>query len=310
MSSSTFPTAVLLSSGHVTGFFLLYVALLLGSALGLAYRAIKRRGGRAPVAFKLLRGPGETLRRRLTKSDEVMCGKLAVAVLAPMGILLSALWVLTKFQPLSEVAFRFGLGLAAALFLITCGIVIRWLHQEIDRYRCDWLGYMGEREVAEHLMPLLASGYQVFHDVPAREKSAEFNLDHVAVGSSGVAVIEVKTRRKGRARPGFKDHVVSFDGRQLIWPWGEDRRDLEQAANEAEWLRKFIVMRTGIDTKVKPILALPGWWVEAKARGAVAVVNSKSVAAAVRGNEAPTLGEKEIALIARQLESLCRDVED
>jgi hypothetical protein len=159
-------------------------------------------------------------------------------------------------------------------------------------------------------MPLLARGYCVFHDVPAKGAKSDFNLDHVAVGPSGVAVIETKTRRKRHARPGMKDYVVIYDGNQLIWPWAEDRHGLEQAANEADWLSKFIHQRTGIEISVKPILALPGWWVETKARGPVTVINSKNVASAVDGNGSPVLSDQQIDLIARQLDNLCRDVED
>jgi hypothetical protein len=61
---------------------------------------------------------------------------------------------------------------------------------------------------------------------------------------------------------------------------------------------------------VKPILALPGWWVEAKARGFVTVVNSKSVASAVEGNGPRVLSDEQIDLISRQLDVLCRDIED
>jgi hypothetical protein len=58
------------------------------------------------------------------------------------------------------------------------------------------------------------------------------------------------------------------------------------------------------------VLALPGWWVEEKVRGAVAVVNSKNVSFAVEGRGPRILSEKEIDLISRQLDTLCRDVED
>ena len=49
---------------------------------------------------------------------------------------------------------------------------------------------------------------------------------------------------------------------------------------------------------------------EQKARGPVTVVNHKQVPEAVRGDKARTLGAEQIDLIARQLDPLCRDVED
>ncbi len=47
-----------------------------------------------------------------------------------------------------------------------------------------------------------------------------------------------------------------------------------------------------------------------KARGDVIVVNSKSVASAVEGRGPALLTAEQIDLIARQLEVICRDVED
>ena len=136
------------------------------------------------------------------------------------------------------------------------------------------------------------------------------SADHVAVGPNGVVVIETKTRRKGHARAGMKEHVVTYDGRQLIWPWGEEGREVEQAIFEADWLKKFILQRTGITTNVKPVLAIPGWWVEATARGTATVTNSKTVAAAVEGRGPRILTDEQIDQIVRQLDERCRDVED
>lgn len=103
-------------------------------------------------------------------------------------------------------------------------------------------------------------------------------------------------------------NVVTYDGHTLTWPWGEDSFGLEQATAEADWFRKFIHQRTWLDVPVKPVLALPGWWVEAKARGTVTVVNLKSVASAVEGKGFVVLSENQIDLIARQIDERCRDV--
>jgi type III secretory pathway component EscS len=246
----------------------------------------------------------------MAKSDENLALHLIWSALAPIGAASLVLMVVGKLQPLTWTTFGVGVGVAVLVFIVVLVVALRWQLRGLKRYRDDLLGYLGEREVAEHLMPLLARGHRVFHDVPAKGAKSDFNLDHVAVGPSGVALIETKTRRKGRARPGMKDHVVTYDGNQLIWPWGEDRHGLEQAIAEANWLGKLIHERTGIDTPVKPILALPGWWVESKARGVVTVVNSKNVAAAVEGKGQRVLSDEQVDLVSRQLDVLCRDVTD
>ena len=200
---------------------------------------------------------------------------------------------------------------ATALFLACtaglCWVVIR--HFRIRRNHL--LGYLGERAVGEHLETLEQAGFRVFHDVPAENKGRKFNVDHVVVGPTGLFCIETKTRRKGRARPGREDHIVVFDGRQLVWPWGENRKGLDQASNEAEWLSKWLREMTGLDVKAEPILALPGWYVKSEVKSAFKIFNEKNVPRHIRdwakGRE---LTPEQTDLIARQLEARCRDVED
>lgn len=52
-----------------------------------------------------------------------------------------------------------------------------------------------------------------------------------------------------------------------------------------------------------------GWWVDAKTDRPVVVVNSKMAGAAVQRGPR-VLSDQQIDLIARQLDQLCRDVED
>ena len=173
-----------------------------------------------------------------------------------------------------------------------------------------YLGWFGERLAAEKLRPLQAQGYHVFHDIPCDGGKKDFNIDHVVVGPAGVAAVEVKSRRKGNARPGRKDHEVTFDGRQLIWPWGEDRHGIEQAIYEAEWLRKWIFERTGLRVGVKPILTLPGWYVHETPSPALRVVNPSFLPDVIHGRGDPVLTPAQIDLIRRQLEDRCRTVEE
>src|SRR5688572_679424 len=58
---------------------------------------IRRRKERPPEKFKLLRGPGETLRRRVQKADEDMFLYLSIAAFGPLflgwGILVVAAYL-------------------------------------------------------------------------------------------------------------------------------------------------------------------------------------------------------------------------
>lgn len=290
-----------------------YVVAFIVAVGSIFFWKIKQRGGRRPVDFKLLRGPGETLRRRIAKFDEDAILIFGKAALFPLAATLPLFSLVGKLRPQTWTSLGASVGFVLIVFVLLLAVSGKWMFGQLKRYRDDCLGYLGEREVAEHLMPLVARGYRVFHDVPAIGVKTAFNLDHVAVGPAGVALIETKTLRKGRPQTGKDDHVVEYKGDQLYWPWGSvNRNGLDQAINEADWLRKFIHQRTSIQTTVKPILALPGWWVERdpRERPVVSVVNSKNVAREIEGFGHQVLSEEQIDLIARQLDVLCRDVED
>ena len=284
-----------------------YCLLFSATVLSMLIWRSRQRKERPPVKFQLLRGPGESLRRRVQGFDENLLFWLGGTALIPLVVAIGLALVVLRLPRSFQLA---GLVVVGLTLLSGIAVSAGILYRRLARWRSDFLGYLGERTVGEHLEPLLAQSYRIFHDVPAEGARADFNLDHVVVGPTGVALIETKTRRKGRARPGFKDHVVVYDGKQLIWPWAEDRHGLDQALAEADWLAKWILKQTGLKVAVKPILTLPGWWVEQKARGPVTVVNSKSLPSAVRGNGSASLSPEQVDLIARQLDTLCRDVTD
>ena len=176
-----------------------YVLLFLCVAVGVFTWKIKQRGTRPPMPFKLLRGPGETLRRRNARFHDEFMARLAGAALLPFGAACVVLWLIIRLLPVAGATDVIGLTAASIVFIGGFVFALRWSVRDLERDRNDRLGYLGELDVAEHLQPLLAHGYRVFHDVPAEGGASAFNLDHVAVGPNGVALIETKTRRKGRA---------------------------------------------------------------------------------------------------------------
>jgi uncharacterized Tic20 family protein len=285
------------------GYFLVFM-LITG---GLFVWRTDRRRERPPEKFKLLRGPGETQRRRVQKADEDMLQYFVLAAFAPIvavGMLLLMAGRIPKsfLTPIAVVA--------VLIFVLTFVLSVRRLFQFLQRRRDDLLGYLGERAVAEQLDVLRSESFRIFHDVPCQGRKTNFNIDHVVVGPTGIAAIEVKTRRKKKGRPGFEEYVVTYDGQRLVWPWGEDRCGIDQLQSETDWLRKFIHSRTGLHVDPRPILALPGWWVTERVVGAFRVTNAKLLPAIVRDWKAQPLTPEQIDLISRQLEDRCRDVED
>jgi hypothetical protein len=293
----------------VWGFFVLdaYVIAFILITGGIFLWATARKKDRPPEKFKLLRSPGESQRRRVQKADENLFSWFFGGAFVPLVILSLALSLAIR---LPKKLVLLGAAVAAVLFVVSTVCAIILLLRFLNRRRNDLLGYLGERAVAEHLEPLRESGYRIFHDVPCEGREKNFNIDHVVIGPTGVAAIEVKTRRKRKGREGYKDYEVTYDGQNLIWPWGEERWGIDQLQAEADWLRKFIYTRTGLHVEPKSILALPGWWVTERVVGAFRVASHKIVPTIVRDWKPQPLSPEQIDLISRQLDERCRDVED
>lgn len=285
-----------------------YAAALVTFSIGGIVFLRARRKTRWPFkeSDKLLRGPGEGLRRKILQLEEAFGMEFAGSIVTAL-ILWPVFGFLAKSAGFS--GWKAGVFVLGGLLLIAA--VSAWRIARLWKKRANYfLGWFGERLVAEKLRPLQLQGYRVFHDIPCEPGKKEFNIDHVVVGPTGVAVVEVKTRRKGAARPGFKDHEVFFDGAKLVWPWGEDRHGVQQTLNEANWLRKWVAERTTLNVAVKPILALPGWYVHETPSPEIRVVNPDFLSRAVSGRGEIALQPNEIELIARQLDLVCRDVEE
>jgi len=285
-----------------------YFALFAVTA-GLLYLYYARRQqSKPPLEFKFLRGPGESLRQRGAKFDEDLIIMLPFAGLAPIVSALLTYGLLVWISPRMRLAV--GLTIVAIVGIGVLVLSMRWFLRRQFRARNDRLGYLGERAVGEALDALSRDGFRIFHDIPADSGGHTFNVDHVAVGPHGVFAIETKTRRKGRARPGYEAHKVAYDGQQLIWPWAEDRFGLRNAEDRARWLTEWLNKMTGLGIIAKPVLVLPGWFVVPKGVGSVTVVNHKQVAGAILRAPSGVLTGDQVGLIARQLDARCRDVED
>jgi hypothetical protein len=288
----------------------LYFAFFMLCAFGIIWWQRRQRRLRLPFGEKLrlLRGPGETQRRLAQKFDEE--GPLWVAVAAGMPVLVAAA-MLQWTMRVPEVLQLGWLVLTGLVFAGTFWLAVRFFAAKTRESGNRYLGYFGERVVAEHLDELKQEGWRIFHDVPGESRNgASFNIDHVAVGPGGVFAIETKTRRKGSARPGFDDHRVYFDGHDLVWPWGEDNHGLDQAERNATWLAEFLNTGKGDRVNVAPVLALPGWFVEMKPaqESRFCRVVNPSWLPDLLSAERAVLTRQQVDAAAAKLEARCRDV--
>jgi hypothetical protein len=288
------------------GYFLFFLLC----AIALVWWQRRQRNTRKPFGddIRLLRTAGESQLKVISKFEEDFALWVALAAGVP-ALIVGAMLPLTLKMP--RTLQWTWLGLTVVVFIGSFLVAVRWFAKKTEGMSNRYLGYFGERIVAEHLEPLKLLGWRIFHDVPCVNNGTKFNIDHIAVGPTGTFVIETKTRRKGSARPGFDDHKVYFDGRDLVWPWGEDNHGLEQAEQNAVWLANTLKTELGERVHVTPYLTLPGWWVESKPSREsrlCRVLNSKGLAKFL-ANGTTIQGQKQIDAIAAKLEARCRDVE-
>jgi hypothetical protein len=293
----------------VLGYELLFLCCVLAMLFWRRYH--RKRRNPLPEDFKLLRVPGETQLMWVRKFDENLFLYVILAGTVP-AVITAVLLLLTK--QLAGWWVLVGLALTLVVFVGVFIVAAHWLTKKLSESLDRYLGYFGERYVAEWLDPLREQGWRVFHDLPCKAGEKKFNIDHVAVGPGGVFVIETKTRRKGSARRDRKDNEVFFDGQRLNWPWSEGKHDQEglvQAERNATWMADTLKAETGVRVHVSPILALPGWWVQEvkpfKDPRLARVANPKWLPKWL--GEAPTiLNANQVAAIAAKLEERCRDV--
>jgi hypothetical protein len=167
------------------------------------------------------------------------------------------------------------------------------------------LAHDAELAVGQELNHLMSQGYQVYHDFPA----PKFNIDHILVGPAGVFAVETKARTKRMTGNGKGDAEVIYDGQCLKFPGWVEKRPLDQAADQASWLRKWLSSAVGESVDVRAVVTLPGWCVKRSSPQGILVINPKNFRTFLTRSRNKTLSDSMIQRIAHQLEQRCRDVE-
>lgn len=281
---------------------LLFVAFLVPLQLVLWLRSWQGRGRRSPLAMKLLRGPGTALREELEDASGDVSAYIGVLLFFP-PLVLSAHPSQSYFGGQPETLFRIVigslLGVGGALF---ASFRLLRAAQRRFKLRC---ALDAEIAVAQELDQLMRQGAIAFHDFPAEE----FNIDHVVVTRGGVFAVETKSRLKPDRGDGADEAKVVFDGQALVFPGWIDTATLEQARRQATWLGRWLSKAVGTGVDVKPVVALPGWYVERKAKSDVRVISGREAKSLMSGWRSEPLSDEMMNRIAHQLEERCRDVE-
>ena len=237
--------------GAVLAPSLLLLGILLGERL---WRLRDRR--RSPITHKVLNFPGEGLRRKIAKHEDRFYESAGLAIC--VGPIILAAWLLARLRNIDWSKLQFGVG--DYLFPVVGLVILLWcawrLIQHARARRRYFQALEAELAVGQSLSRLQTQGALVFHDFPV----GKFNIDHIVIGRSVVFAVETKSRKKPPEK-GKKSAEVLYDGEVLTYPSGiKERKPIEQASSQADWLSKFLASGVGEPVRVIGVLALPGWY--------------------------------------------------
>jgi hypothetical protein len=265
----------------------------------------RARTERPPQKEKLLRPPGHSLHARIDEAIDgllnrlmwacccsSMAGAFGITTATLLGSRGVSVWLLLFLVP--GIAFLAGAVVASLLTF-----------KQVRAIQNIRLGLRGEQAVAEALNEAAPSGFRFFHDFPAGD---DWNIDHVAVGTRGVFVIETKARRRRGKSDDLAENEATYDGECLQFPKWAERKPIIQARRNAEWLAEFLSTRCTASIRVQPVLALPGWMVKSKGNYPVKVMGAGYLPTLLRGYR-ETIAPEDVAIICQLLDDKCRTVE-
>lgn len=289
-----------LSPAFLTGLIplaLIGLCALVPAGIIILIRSHQTRGKKNPLNFELLRSPGQSLKERIEEINDRISDYLTFMFMGPLAMYAIVVSQYLTSTPPSLFLLILYLGVALGLSVFFSLKIFRLMRTR-THYR---LGYDCELMVGQGLHTLLAEGFRVFHDFPADG----FNIDHIAIGPTGVFAIETKGRAKSSTVEN-RNWEVRYDGRQLAFPGWTETRPITQAVDQAKWLRTWLCQTTGNETPVEPVLAVPGWYIKRTGPGGPRAYNGKSPDFLAKG--AQVLPAERIRAIAFQVEQQCRTV--
>jgi hypothetical protein len=239
---------------------------------------------------KLLRSPGESMRRNLEQLNEYLIYSVALFLFVPMVFAWKAP-NLTSAWPL----------IFLVVLMVTCaipGICVVHLSRNYA------LALRGERAAGEELNQLMLDGCHVFHDYPV---GPDWNINHIVIAPSGVYAIETTTHRNPRSHQDVsQEPEVIFDGSALRFPDCTCAEPILQTG----WSAIMLQRELDLHFEVKAILSVPGWRViRRNSQSDVSVLNPKEIWQCIVTTAPPKLSDEQIQRIAYHIQQKCRDVE-
>ena len=257
----------------------------------------KIKGKKSPLNIELLRSPGDSIQEQINDiNDEIILNLLLMPIIP---VLIYPL-ILSSFVQSSNKTSTYMISIYISIILIATFYFGKKVYELLNKRNKLRVGLECEKAIGQSLSKLYKYGFNIYHDLQA----GDFNIDHVAVGPNGIYSIETKGRSKSIIAKN-NNWKVDFDGRRLIFPGWTEAKPIEQAINQANWLKKFIQKSTGGEINVTPVLALPGWFINRKEKSSILTINGKNIEFIAKRER--LLTDKQIQSISFQLKKLCID---
>lgn len=272
---------------------LIPTALVVGYIVYSRKRASKLR--KNPINNALLRSPGESLWEKIEKYN------------LDIDLYLTFMFVIPLLAYISYLKSNKTVFVSVTLTVLGVAFTFYAAYKLIKLIKAKnklTLGYDAELAVGQELNGLMRDGYYVFHDFLADN----YNIDHIVIGATGVFAVETKGRSKPIQSDGKSEFRVKYDGKQLTFPTWTETEPLEQAKRQASSLQKWLSSAVGEPVEVKPILVIPGWFIERTSNHGIIVINGKNPLNIFGKTNGVELNKKLIAQVAHQLDQRCRTV--
>ncbi len=259
-------------------------------------KRIKNR--KSPLNIDLLRGPGEYLHEKINDVTDDIVFNLFILPVIPILVYSLAI---SNFFPHQQKISIFLVIFFCLLIIASTSYLCLSVYKLLNKRNILRLGRECEVAIGQDLNNLLVYGFKVYHDFQANN----FNIDHIAIGPTGVFAVETKGRSKS-VKSENNNWMVNFDGKKLIFPDWTEKKPIEQAINQANWLTKWIHQSTGEQINVRSVIAIPGWYISRTAKSDMLTINGKNSVLLAKGKRIIT--DKQIQTIAFQIENACRDI--
>ena len=274
--------------------FLIPLCVPIGIVLWIRHQ---RKNRRNPLTYQMLRAPGESISQRIEVLNDEVDLYLTMSGIIPL--LCYSMYLTTRYIADSKVS-PIIFAVLALGFLAYFGFKLKKTY--VQRHK-EQLGLDCERSVGQELNQLMLDGCRVYHDFQADN----FNIDHIVIAANGVFAIETKGRSKPDRGRGQEDVKVTYDNQTLQFPTWREKEPIEQAKRQAMWLSQWLSKVVGEQVAVKPVLALPGWFVDRKSKEML-IYNGKNPQYLMKITSETSLSPEMIQRVAHQVDQRCRDV--